>query len=370
MEILSKGVITLKLSKKLFHKLKNLFFYNGLNKTEYDLIADDLHKFNNNVAFFSFIFNLCIFMSFWIASLFIDVITKNNSIYLFCVLCDVLLCVFLRVFGKHNEYMNRLLIYVGIFQHLFSSIVLGVFVYPDFQAVIFLLLIMFLPILFAERIVNIISTTLISILLFLMLSLHFKSGDILVLDVTYCLIFGFLGLFYGSISNMVRVRNIYHQHHLKHVSRLDALTSMNNRNAFEENVSKYYAKCNSALACIYIDVNGLHELNNTQGHAEGDKMLKSIAYSIRKHFGCEDTYRIGGDEFVIFAIDLAVIQLDEILKDMLDDITSNGYYVAVGFESSVKSNLDVNKLIKEAEIKMYENKSNYYTQIGNDRRSR
>lgn len=360
----------MKSPKKLFHKLKKLFFYNGLDKDEYNLISKDLHKLNNNVAFVSFTFSLCIFTSLLVASMFIDVIAKNSSIYLFCIICDVLLCVFLQVFGKYNENMNRLLIYVGVFQHLLSCITLGVFVYPDFQSVTFLMLIVFLPTVFVERIINVSGTILISIILFLILSLRFRSGDVLVLDVTYCVIFGFLGLFYGSMSNVIRVRNVYNQYQLRHVSRFDSLTSMNNRNAFEDNVSKYYDKCSSALACIYIDVNGLHELNNTHGHAEGDKMLKSIAYSIRKYFGCEDTYRIGGDEFVIFATDLAVIQLDEILNDMLNDITSRGYYVAVGFESSIKADLDVNKLIKKAEIKMYENKTNYYKRVGNDRRKR
>ena len=36
------------------------------------------------------------------------------------------------------------------------------------------------------------------------------------------------------------------------------------------------------LCCIFVDVNGLHELNNTQGHQTGDRMLQEVARQIRQ----------------------------------------------------------------------------------------
>lgn len=55
------------------------------------------------------------------------------------------------------------------------------------------------------------------------------------------------------------------------------------------------------LACIYIDANGLHEINNARGHLAGDQMLRFIADTLKVSFGEEALYRIGGDEFVVFS---------------------------------------------------------------------
>ena len=43
--------------------------------------------------------------------------------------------------------------------------------------------------------------------------------------------------------------------------------------------------CLSSKERIYIDINDLHELNNTKGHKAGDEMLQYIAEVMRKQFG-------------------------------------------------------------------------------------
>ncbi len=53
----------------------------------------------------------------------------------------------------------------------------------------------------------------------------------------------------------------------------DLLTNLKNRNAYEQILSQYNSKLPDSLSCIYADANGLHELNNSQGHAAGDRML-------------------------------------------------------------------------------------------------
>ena len=77
------------------------------------------------------------------------------------------------------------------------------------------------------------------------------------------------------------------------------LTGLNNRNCYEWMIQTYPNMCKSSLSCIYIDVNGLHELNNTQGHKAGDDMLSYIAQVTQKYFGMQNAYRIGGDEFCV-----------------------------------------------------------------------
>ena len=56
----------------------------------------------------------------------------------------------------------------------------------------------------------------------------------------------------------------------------------------------------SPAICVYIDANGLHELNNERGHEAGDLMLRFVADSLMEQFPRGSLYRVGGDEFVVF----------------------------------------------------------------------
>ena len=145
------------------------------------------------------------------------------------------------------------------------------------------------------------------------------------------------------------------------------LCGVYNRNRFETNLIKYPSLYKTSLACIYIDVNGLHELNNTQGHESGDEMLKAVAQMIRENFEAEHTYRIGGDEFIIFVIDTPEDVITEKIKQLKATLNSFGYSISVGMEWQTQV-IDMDDLVRRAEKKMYVEKKNYYNDKNHDRR--
>lgn len=149
----------------------------------------------------------------------------------------------------------------------------------------------------------------------------------------------------------------------------DSLTGLLNRNSYEWNIHIYAASCKNNLTCIYIDVNGLHELNNTKGHAAGDKMLQTVADSIHSRFNDRDVYHIGGDEFVVFVKDSDSENIQKKLNEVNDNMQKNGYHISVGI-CRQDIPVDIDKTIKAAETNMYDAKRKYYEQKGNNRRSR
>ena len=147
---------------------------------------------------------------------------------------------------------------------------------------------------------------------------------------------------------------------------MDALTGLQNRNRYEY-FCGHLQQGTDGLACIYFDVNGLHELNNTQGHVAGDNMLKTIAKIIVAEFGDSNTYRIGGDEFVSFRYerDESLVQKD--LNKVIKEIEENGYHVACGLAMATPDK-KLLTVIKTAEERMYEDKRKYYESIGKEMR--
>lgn len=143
---------------------------------------------------------------------------------------------------------------------------------------------------------------------------------------------------------------------------IDVLTGLQNRNRYEAYLKKLEGT-KERLICIYIDANGLHELNNTKGHFAGDQMLRFIADTLKIEFDGENIFRIGGDEFVVFQSKKTGPEVSEALVRFSEALMRNDYHAAVG-TCVYGSEMSIDTLIKNAEKEMYEAKQKYYEQIG------
>ncbi len=89
----------------------------------------------------------------------------------------------------------------------------------------------------------------------------------------------------------------------EHRARTDALTGLNNRRAFFEQARAIDDLCKRykhLYSIIMMDIDFFKQINDTHGHAAGDKALKSIADTLNKTIRTSDVVgRIGGEEFAI-----------------------------------------------------------------------
>ena len=154
------------------------------------------------------------------------------------------------------------------------------------------------------------------------------------------------------------------------LSETDLLTGLFNRNSYERKLKVYSSMCNQVFACIYVDVNGLHEINNTKGHVAGDRMLQFVGKTLQKEFGDKNSFRIGGDEFVVLVID----EKEKVIQAKIDRVQAlieeKSYHVSIGDSVGNISETDISLLISAAEKHMYEAKQLFYKQRGVDRRAR
>lgn len=158
-----------------------------------------------------------------------------------------------------------------------------------------------------------------------------------------------------GLSFSMFCRNIRSYNAMRDKGEKDLLTGLYNRNRYERDCVHYKTWYHSSLACFYIDVNGLHELNNSQGHEVGDGMLRRIAGQLLEKFGMQHTYRIGGDEFLAFVADQKeslVYQMGEETESALEEIQIHAS-VGVYWSEEISS---IQELVKEAEKKMYQSK--------------
>ncbi len=159
------------------------------------------------------------------------------------------------------------------------------------------------------------------------------------------------------------ITNLENHNIIKKMGTMDYLTGLKNRNCFEAETPGYVTLNAETLWCAFVDVNGLHELNNQKGHKAGDLMLCAVSDAIKRIFGAEHAYRLGGDEFVIFKKNSTHENFMSYKYRMLEELGRKGYSVSVGFAGTGKNRngvFDVEKLLVDAEGIMYSDKWDYY----------
>jgi diguanylate cyclase (GGDEF)-like protein len=87
---------------------------------------------------------------------------------------------------------------------------------------------------------------------------------------------------------------------LQHEAERDPLTDLYNFRAFGALARSHLARATGRVAVVVLDLDGFKEVNDTAGHAAGDRVLQLVAAAIRANLRDSDVAgRYGGDEFVI-----------------------------------------------------------------------
>ena len=145
----------------------------------------------------------------------------------------------------------------------------------------------------------------------------------------------------------------------------DQGTGLMNRVAYEKCLRKSDQRVIAPAACIYIDANGLHEINNERGHEAGDQLLRAVAERLREQFPRDDLYRVGGDEFVVFPAPAAEAEYETRMRAVSESLAAQGHSISYGIAVCEAAN-GLRELVREADEKMLGSKRAYYAE--HDRR--
>lgn len=313
-------------------KLKEYLFYAGVTKEEFQNVKSDIVKANRRTVmiFSSIAFALVSVMT--IMSFLQEGLAKSRHVYLMGMAASVLIFLAAYLFVEKYVVVHYIAMYISATFFLTYGILIGTVTRPEEQTVTFMVLLLLLPLIFIDRPIRIGSFLVIFIAIFIAAAYRTKTGSVLSVDVTDAVIFGLLAIVSGSVVTGIKVRSYVLEMKLQQLSEIDQLTGLNNRNCYEWRLDAYPEKCKHSLCCVYIDVNGLHSLNNTKGHKAGDEMLCVIAKDMKELFGSRDCYRIGGDEYVVLAVDESEESIRSGIEKLREKVSGRGYHIAVGYE--------------------------------------
>lgn len=93
-----------------------------------------------------------------------------------------------------------------------------------------------------------------------------------------------------------------HMNSLQEEANTDTLTGLKNRRAFMRSMEERIRKDQGDVAVSFIDLDRFKQVNDTLGHAGGDKLLKAVADRLQREVHLrqgDEIFRFGGDEFLI-----------------------------------------------------------------------
>ena len=352
------------------NKLTSLLLYAGLEPAEFDALKPlAVEENRKNIKVYAMISTGLFLLLIAASAVTRDFARANVTIYIIMAAISAVICVCAGRLPKRSPRRTMALSYAfALVLYAFSISI--TMLHLSRPAVTTIVLLLAIPFLLVDRPIRLAALTALVTAALCALSARYKDPNVASSDIWNGISFGAVGVAAVVLQMRTRFKMLAQNRKIEHMSQTDALTGAKNRNSFEQNLSRYAAKCAENIICVYADVNGLHDLNDTKGHRAGDAMLQAVARELIAAFGAEHTYRVGGDEFVCFRVDAPEDAALEDLRHVCGNLKMQGYNLSVGAASEEKARLNMIALTGAAEAGMYQDKRRFYEQSGRDRRRR
>jgi len=152
---------------------------------------------------------------------------------------------------------------------------------------------------------------------------------------------------------------------LHNQTKIDPLTGLGNRLAYDEYMANLSHKSKLVLAVVNIDLDDFKSINNLYGHHEGDQVLRAFAGELKAVFDEIGTpIRVGGDEFIVWIRENNPVIIEQYMATLTDRVKNYNekmgrpYQVGFSYGVTVYNDQygDLQELVQHSDRLMYEEK--------------
>lgn len=165
-------------------------------------------------------------------------------------------------------------------------------------------------------------------------------------------------------------------HKERRLARSDNLTGVSNSLDFAEIAANMMDRANrekKPLSVAFLDVDDFKSVNDRFGHSTGDKLLRLVAETVRKHIRPVDVVaRNGGDEFVVLLSDSGAKEAQEIihrvnqgLRTVMKDNKFDATF-SIGLVTCLTMPCSLDEMLKLADTLMYQAKNSGKNAVKSD----
>lgn len=161
------------------------------------------------------------------------------------------------------------------------------------------------------------------------------------------------------------------EQHLRHTALHDALTGLPNRALVLERLgqaqSRQRRRSDYVFGLLFLDLNRFKVINDSLGHAVGDKLLVAIGHRLRGSMRPADTVaRLGGDEFVVLLDEIrqsddATRAAERVKQELARPFSIDGHEIHIGGSIGIALSQTIGErpedILRDADIAMYRAKA-------------
>ena len=146
------------------------------------------------------------------------------------------------------------------------------------------------------------------------------------------------------------------QERLRYLGSHDTLTQLYNRGYFDEEIARLARGRVFPVSVLVIDLDGLKQINDRDGHAAGDRLLQDAAAVLRAAFRAEDVVaRLGGDEFGVLLPGVVEADHQRAITRLRDGALAAGVELSIG-GAIAHAGDDLAPALQRADMAMYADK--------------
>lgn len=357
--------------------LKNLLLYQGVDRSDYLMISDQLMESNRrSLIAFSALGTVTFAALSAFSMLGTGIIRINSAVYFTgFVLLAVILAVNLTL-SRKSRLLTVFSMYVMLFVLLDVGIYLSLIISPGERTAAYLAILTIVPALFSMRPLCLALLIISANLIYGALALNLQQGDLLMMNLVNVTVFGIMSIAVGTYASFTKAARFNSERISRLLLETDQMTGVFNRRSYEAAL-KAQETSYPAITVGVFDVNGLKEVNDSRGHEAGDELIRGAASCISETFNDYGRcYRIGGDEFV-------VIIAGEDDQASLESMEMNFRMAVSNWRGSQVERLSISygtvscremgdctlsQMVAEADRRMYAAKASYYSDNKLDRR--
>ncbi|MDR7100737.1 diguanylate cyclase (GGDEF)-like protein/PAS domain S-box-containing protein [Lysobacter niabensis] len=170
----------------------------------------------------------------------------------------------------------------------------------------------------------------------------------------------------GDITDQKRA-----EQELRYLANYDTLTSLPNRTLLSERLSRAIVRARrqgKRIAVLFLDLDRFKDINDSLGHAAGDRILRAAAARLQNTVGPQHTVaRLGGDEFTVVLEDVDIVEQAEEVARMIIDAFGQPLDIDDRHDVSISPSIGISlypdhaqiptDLLKHADTAMYQAKA-------------
>lgn len=285
---------------KILRKIRNYYFYCGIEKDEYNALKKDAYISNFKVWKILHYMMAAVFALLFLASFANDLMAMNRWLYLIAFAYSALI-IGVFSFLKKDSLIAQLLIYLSMsLLFLFAAAVnLNK---TGHNATTFIVLLVLTPMFMIDKPYFMTIELCAASAVFLIWMHGIKPFAIWQIDLVNTAAFTVVGSFLNTISNSLRIREFVLTRQIRIQKDTDEMTGLRNKGSLTREINEYLADDSTDKGILFIlDIDRFKAINDTYGHDVGDSVIVQLGRFLAESFpGDEITGRFGGDEFILF----------------------------------------------------------------------